>query len=175
MALPAILIPILAEIGAPILKRIIADKLPDGFGKDLTGTVIDTIAGRLGVEPTPEAIKDCYDRDPKECGRIIQNVEETYGEQFFLAAVQGRDALLKREDEKGAFWNAWRPSMSWLLIWLWFWNATLLPLLNAGFNSNLPPVPYETLVGFAGLWLAIYGGGHTIKSIFGKSANNDTP
>lgn len=164
----AILIPILTEIGAPILKRIIKDRMPDGFGKDLSETIVDTLAGRLGVEPTPDAVKDAYENDPSKTGKIIREVEVSFGEQWLVAAIQGRDALLSREDTKGPFWNAWRPSMSWLLIWLWLWNTTLLPLLNAAFRSDLPPVPYETLVAFAGLWLTIYGGGHTIKSVFGK-------
>lgn len=168
MALPAILIPILAEIGAPILKRIILDKLPDGLGREMSEVVVDTIAGKLGVEPTPEAIKDKYDQDPKDCGRVIRGVEDDFGERWMLDAIRGRDAMLKREDEKSPFWNAWRPSMSWLLIWLWLWNTTLLPLINAAFKTSLPPVPYETLVAFAGLWLTIYGGGHTLKSVFGK-------
>jgi hypothetical protein len=160
----AVLLPILAEIGAPILKKLLTDTLPDGLAKDLSGQVLDTIAGKLGVEPTPEAIKNCHDSNPDA---VANAVKETEAEMSTLL-VQGRDGMIAREDAKGWFWNAWRPAMSWLLIWMWGWNTTLLPLLNAAFRSTLPAVPYDTLISFCGIWLVIYGGGHTLKSVFGK-------
>lgn len=37
-------------------------------------------------------------------------------------------------------------------------------------GASIVPIPWEHLLGFAGLWLAIYGGGHTIKSVLGRQA-----
>lgn len=46
----------------------------------------------------------------------------------------------------------------------------MVPTINAATHANLAGIPYDSLVGFSGLWLAIYGGGHTAKAIFGKGA-----
>jgi hypothetical protein len=160
----AVLLPILAEIGAPILKKLLTDNLPDGLAKDMSGKVLDTIAGKLGVDPTPEAIKVAHDANPEAVTVAIKETEDE-----FSKALLSRDGLLAREDTRSWFSWAWRPAMSWLLIWMWLWNTTLLPLLNAAFHSTLPAVPYETLISFCGIWLVIYGGGHTLKSVFGKA------
>ncbi|CDM57374.1 3TM-type holin [Rhizobium favelukesii] len=162
----AILLPILAQIGAPILKKLLTDTLPDGLAKDLSGQVLDTIAGKLGVEPTAEAIKAAHDSDPDAVTTAVKETEA----QMSTLLVQGRDGLLAREDARGNWFSwAWRPAMSWLMIWMWTWNTTILPFLNAAFKSALPAVPYDTLISFCGIWLVIYGGGHTLKSVFGKA------
>ena len=163
----SVLIPILTAIGAPILKSLIADKVGGAAG-DVAGVVVDTIAGKLGVEKTPEAIADAYTKDPGAVTAVVQSVEATCGQEWLQQALAGRDKLLEREDSKGWFSWAWRPAMSWLLIWLWLWNCFLLPLVNAATHGNIQGLPYETLIAFTGVWLTIYGGGHTLKSVFGK-------
>lgn len=167
--LPAVLIPILAEIGAPLLKRVLSEALPDGVTKDLSHVVVDTIASKIGVKPTPEAIADAYQKAPDVVAEEVLKIEETFGAEWLAMALSGRDKMIEREDSRDSFFAwAWRPAMSWLQIWLWAWNTTVRPLVNAAFHSTLPEVPYEVLVSFAGIWLVIYGGGHTIKSVFGK-------
>jgi hypothetical protein len=39
--------------------------------------------------------------------------------------------------------------------------------INATAGTSIAAIPWEHLLGFAGLWLAIYGGGHTIKPVLG--------
>lgn len=167
----AILVPILAQIGAPILKQVLSDALPDGMTKEVSKSVVDTIASKIGVEPTPEAIKDAYEKSPDTVGPAVREVEAQFGEAWLTQSLAGRDALLAREDARESFFSwGWRPAMSWLQIWMWAWNTTIRPLVNSAFHASLPDVPYDVLVSFAGIWLVIYGGGHTIKSIFGKDA-----
>lgn len=163
----AVLIPILAEIGAPILKRLLADKLP-GLGGEVAGTVVDTVATKLGVPKTPEAIADAYRKNPAAVSVAVREIEATFGDAWLEQSLSSRDALFDREDAKGFFAWGWRPALSWLLIWLWMWDCFLLPVINTAVDGTIPPVPYETLIAFTGLWLTIYGGGHTIKSVFGK-------
>lgn len=164
MAALAILVPILAEIGAPILKKILADKLPGT--EAVSGAVVDTIAGKLGVPNTPEAIKDAYTANPKAVTEVVKQLEAENGAEL-LAEAQKAAGLFEREDAKGGLWSAWRPAMSWLVIILWAWNAMLLGLVNAAFKTAIEPAPFDTLVTFSSLWLIVYGGGHTAKSIFG--------
>jgi hypothetical protein len=47
-----------------------------------------------------------------------------------------------------------------------------LPVVSAAAGVSIPRSPWEHLLGFAGLWLAIYGGGHTIKSVVGWKARS---
>lgn len=60
------------------------------------------------------------------------------------------------------------PGMSWMLLLPSTWNGVILPVVNATAGTSIVPIPWEHLLGFAGLWLAIYGGGHTIKSVLGR-------
>jgi hypothetical protein len=159
-----ILIPILAEIGAPILKKILADRLPGT--EAVSDAVVDTIAKKIGVDPTPEAIKDAYDKAPEVVTAAVKVTETENGAEL-LAEARKAAEIFKREDAKGGFWSAWRPAMSWLVLFLWLWNAVLIGLVNAALGSKIAVVPYDMLVTFSSLWLIVYGGGHTAKSIFG--------
>jgi hypothetical protein len=84
-------------------------------------------------------------------------------------ATSQRNGILNREDQRGSVFSwGWRPAMSWMLLFLWSWNGVILPVANATAGTSIVPIPWEHLLGFAGLWLAIYGGGHTIKSVLGR-------
>lgn len=158
MALAAALLPILVQSGAGLLAGVVRDKSP------AAAAVIEKIGGALGVPGTVEAIVAAHDADPARVENVIRTVESD-------DRARWQAELLKREDEReSAFSWAWRPAMSWLLMFLWLWNAVLLHLVNAAMTNGLPPIPWEQLVAFSGLWLAIYGGGNTIKSIWGKAS-----
>ncbi len=88
---------------------------------------------------------------------------------YLTMATALRDHLLDRENQRGSVFSwGWRPAMSWMLLFLWSWNGVILPVANATAGTSIVPIPWEHLLGFAGLWLAIYGGGHTIKSVLGR-------
>lgn len=167
----AILAPILTEIGVPILKRVLLDRLPSGVGKDIASETIDVIADKIGVSPTPEAIKSAYETDPAGVGDALRQLEIEHADKWltYLTDEGARRAeLLAREDKEGFFYRGWRPALSWLLIWLFVQNSTLLPILNSAFGADIALTPWDQIVAFASIWLVIYGGGHTAKSIWGK-------
>jgi Protein of unknown function (DUF3154). len=160
----AVLVPILTSIGAPILKKLLADKLPSGVVKDVSEAVVDTIASKIGVPSTPEAIAEAFEKSPEVVKAAVQEAENEFRD------LLDRDALFAREDSREHWFSwAWRPALSWTLLYLFIWNATIQPLLAVALKANLPAVPYDTLVAFAGIWLTIYGGGHTVKAVFGKA------
>jgi len=165
----AILGPILLQVGAPILKRVL-EKEVGGTAGEVGSVVVDTIATKLGVEPTAEAIKKEFDGDPDGTGAVIRDVEASRDWIMYMAAANaGRDRLLEREDARESFFSwGWRPAMSWLVIFLFGWAMVLVPTVNAAFGSNLVPPSTEDILQFAGIWLVIYGGGHTAKSLWGK-------
>lgn len=149
----------LIRLGAPTIGGILGGPAGGAIGK----TVGNVLADALGTPATPEAVRAEIEAHPEKA-RII---EAEHSEQLMLAAKANQAALFKAEDKRGWFHHAWRPGLSWLLISLWLWNALLLPVVNA-FGADVAPIPWEQLLGFSGLWLAIYGGGHTLKSVMRK-------
>lgn len=169
---PAILIPILAQIGAPILKKLIETVIPDSTGKVVLDTVVDAVASKIGVPSTPEAIADKYQTDPAGTAAAIKEVEAAQSDkwlEYLTTATLGRDAMIAREDNRESFFSwGWRPAMSWLVIFLFGWTMVFLPLINAAFGATIPIPQTDDILQFAGIWLVIYGGGHTLKSVFAK-------
>lgn len=164
----AILVPILVKAGAPILKQLIEKHLGGAAG-NVGNVIVDTIAGQLGVEPTPGAIASAHGKDPAAVEAAIRQVELSQDWlPYLMQATEGRDALLAREDAKGFFHNGWRPAMSWLVVFLFGWGLFALPLVNAAFKANIVAPDMNIVLQFAGIWLVIYGGGHTLKEVMKK-------
>lgn len=158
----AILGPVLAKIGAPILKGEL-EKIGGPVGH-VGSVIVDALAGQLGVAPTPEAVAEAAQAEPEKFERVALDVETR-----MAAGMAARDALLLREDGRETFFAwGWRPAMSWLVIFLFGWAMVILPLVNSAFNSDVPIPASEDILRLAGLWLVIYGGGHTLKSVMGK-------
>lgn len=156
----------LVKVGAPILADVVKKNVGPGAGK-----VVEKLGEALGVEPTAEAVTEAIERFPEASALPVREVEAADPEywQFMARADDNRAALLEREDAREGFFSwGWRPAMCWLLIGLWAWNGMLLPVANAALGAAIPSMPWEQLVAFSGLWLAIYGGGNTIKSVWGK-------
>jgi hypothetical protein len=159
-----ILVPILAQIGAPILKKLLEDKI----GSGVADTIVDTIATKLGVDPTPQAIGAKYQADPVATAEAVKAVEAENADKW-LAHLAERDEMIAREDTRETFFAwGWRPAMSWLVIFLFAWSMVVLPLVNSAFKSSIPVPSADSILQFSGIWLVIYGGGHTLKSVFAK-------
>lgn len=166
----SVLAPILVSLGAPILGSILRDKI-GGVAGDASARVVEALAQAFGTRPNEEAIADAIKADANAAVKVqaIENERRAEWIAYLTMATAERDRMLKREDERESLFSwGWRPAMSWLLLFLWSWNGVILPVINATAGSSVAPIPWEHLLGFAGLWLAIYGGGHTIKSVLGK-------
>jgi len=160
-----VLLPKLAAAGTGLLADLVRRRSP------AAATVIESLGAALGVEPTPEAIAARYDAAPEEVASVMREVEDGRTPEEWQALEQverNRAALLEREDERESWFSwGWRPAMSWLLIFLWLWGLFLQPLTTA-FGAEVGSPPIDDLLAFSGIWLAIYGGGHTLKSVLGK-------
>lgn len=169
MSALAILAPILIQAGAPILKRLL-EKEVGGTAGQVGSVVVDTIATKLGVPPTPEAIAEAHKADPARVEEVVRDLEVSPDWLPYLAqATAGRDALLQREDQRESFFAwGWRPAMSWLVIFLFAWAMVLVPTVNAAFKASLVTPSTDDILQFAGIWLVIYGGGHTAKALWGR-------
>jgi hypothetical protein len=166
----SVLAPILVSLGAPILGSILRTNI-GGVAGEASAQVIDALAKAFGAQPTPEAVKAAIEADPNAAAKV-QAIERERSAEWVAYLTMGtsqRNRMLDREDERGSVFSwGWRPAMSWMLLFLWSWNGVILPVVNATAGASIVSIPWEHLLGFAGLWLAIYGGGHTIKSVLGR-------
>jgi hypothetical protein len=160
---------ILIKAGAPILKHVLETEVGGTAGK-VGSVVVDSIGAALGVEPTPEAIVAKHDAEPAAVEAAIQTVEASRDWfNYLMIATAARDKMIEREDTRESFFAwAWRPAMSWLVIFLFVWAMVFVPMANAAFGASIAPPSIEDIVAFASIWLVIYGGGHTAKSIWGS-------
>lgn len=159
---------ILIKAGTPILKRVLEQEV-GGTAGQIGSVVIDSIGTALGVEPTAEAIVAQHEAEPSLVEQTVRDVEVGRDWVKYLAeATASRDKLLEREDARDSFFSwGWRPAMSWLVIFLFGWAMVLVPLANSIFGAALIAPATTDILQFAGIWLVIYGGGHTAKEIFG--------
>ena len=105
-----VLLGLAKEIGAPILAKILRRK--GGKVGALAGEAIETIAGRLGVEPTEKAIVAEYDRRPDEVTTVVREIEEKIGEMARAAAdatVSYHRTLDGDRDSASVLNRIWRP------------------------------------------------------------------
>lgn len=98
---------ILIAAGAPLLKEIIKDKV-GGIGGQLAGGVIDSLADRLGVPATPEAIGRKIETDP-DAAVIVREVEAEVRQDLARIAEADRDIMLSyhrvlEADQKSEGW-----------------------------------------------------------------------
>lgn len=166
----AAILPILKQAGTQVLADIIEKKKPGA------GAVVEALGGALGIpNPTAGAIVEAYDHEPGPVVEAAQAVEANDTEYWrYLSSAQlGQQVLFEREDQRETFFSwGWRPALSWTLIWTWLQNTTLFPIVNALLGSNIALTPWEQVLAFSGIWLTIYGGGHTIKSVMAAKAGS---
>jgi len=161
------LIGLAIELGTPLVRSILSDKL-GVQNAQLAEKVVGAVADRLGVEPR---FVDQYVADNPQQARVaLEEVEQVAPEfvKLAFAEAQTREALLLAETAKGGWQSAWRPAWMFLLGFLWVWNLVFLHVLNAIFKIKLPMADLTILLGLSGLFLSLYMGGHTVKAVMSK-------
>jgi len=128
------------------------------------GKVADTAKVVFGTDD-PAAVQRAITVDPKLAEAFAEQARQALA--YMLQANQAQSALALAEAGKSFWHSGWRPALSWLLIFMWLWNVCVGWSVQVLSGIPVPIIPWEHLLGFSGLWLAIYGGGHTLKSIMG--------
>lgn len=157
----AILLQIAGTVAAPVIKKILGDKL-GGMGGELAGRVVDIIADKAGVpveklaeaKNLPAAIEAA---EPMAVELLAQHVE----------SQRLMNETLKAElDKGGPTWTwAWRPFGMWLFLGIIAHLTFLVPLLNIVLTSPLILVmDVPTIVTLFLTYTGLYMGGHTAKA-----------
>lgn len=146
--------------GAPAIGEAIAGP----FGASIGGA----LAGILGVDPTPDAVGGSVVENPSAVQRAEADPPPQLSAWLETHARIAESLTATETSRENWFSWAWRPALSWLLGFLYLWNGVLLPVANAAFIAGIAPMPWDQLTAFTGIWVVIYGGGHTVKSIWGK-------
>ncbi|MDZ7822608.1 MAG: hypothetical protein U5K75_00215 [Ahrensia sp.] len=163
MSAIAVLIPILTQIGAPILKNVLQQSI-GGKGADVAGDVIDAIAGRLGVEATPQAIEDAYLQRPQQVSADIQKLEAENGALFIALqskAIDKQFELLLAETKAGGLKDALALGLDVFACRIWVWQIVAIA-------TGTPSIATADLLQLTTWFLGLYMGGHTLKD-FGKN------
>ena len=148
------LAPIILKAGAPILADIVKNNVGSGAGK-----IVEAVATRLGVPPTPEAITERYEAEPDAVENAIREVEVQEPEYWIYVrdADQLRAAMFKQEAAEPWWAWAWRPAWMWLLAGFWIWTAIAVAL-------GIGHIDFATMIFLTTAYLGLYMGGHTIKA-----------
>ncbi|PWV97725.1 hypothetical protein DFR52_106250 [Hoeflea marina] len=167
-ALAAILAGIAAEVGAPLIRKILEPKI-GAAGGALAETVIKTIAEKAGVEP--ETLPEI---EPSELEKAVRETEAEAPEliALYAAGLEGQFKLLASETREGFWPSAWRYGWMYLLAIFWIWRILIGPIVNqqiiSGGGALIDMIDLATLLTLTSWFMALYMGGHTIKD-FGKN------
>ena len=134
----------------------------------IVATIGREVARRAGVS-TPAEVADALDANEDALIRVKQYEAENADMLRDLAASQHELAMVEVRSENWIQW-AWRPVMSWQLILFWFWNSMILPVAIGVTGVQVERIPYDQLLAYTGIWLTIYGGGHTLKSVMERKS-----
>lgn len=155
------------QSGFPILRSILERKLGDAGGT-LAGDVLAALASRANVKP--DELEALAETNPGKVIEAMRQVAPMTPELIALYAkgLEHQNALLMAEQEEGGWKAAWRPLGMYFTMFLWAWQVIILHICNAIWKTALPPMPWEHLIAFTGLYMGLYMGGHTLKDMAAK-------
>lgn len=158
-ALATILIGAAANVGAPIVKGILAKHF-GGTASEIGGAVVNAIAEKAGV--TVEALADAP-QDQIEAA--VQSVESEAPElinALVTAQQQGNQLMMAEMEKQSGFGWLWRPAGMWLMLGCIGFYILLLPILGLVVGH-----PVQLTVGFSDFvtvfvtYTSLYMGGNT--------------
>ena len=143
----------LAKAGLGVLSQAIGGPLPN-----MAGEAVRTVLDVIGVTTPAEATKRIA-VDPAIVERLQTLDASPEMAEIAMAQEARASALTAHEIAAGGFAYWWRPAGAWLVVWLWFQNCTVAIFFG------LPQIPWSELFAFSALFLSLYMGGHTVKSL----------
>lgn len=164
----AALISLAAQIGAPLVRDILARKI-GGENAELAETVVKAVAERAGLpvgELAGAATAPGADTGP--VGDAIRDVNIELAPELVAlheAELAAKVRIFEAERGDPLLARIWRPMGMYFTFLLWAWNTMILHVANAWWKIALPPTPWDVLLAWTGLYLSLYMGGHTVKAV----------
>lgn len=150
------------KIGADLVAGALGEKFGP-MGGQLAEAVIGEVAGHLGVPPA-----DIPDVTATKLEEAVGEVETRMPELIALwsKGLEGQFALLQAEQDRGGWQNNWRPGWMYLLGLMWIVRLLVVPFLDSTGETVLAEaMPAEIMLTLTGWFIALYMGGHTLKSL----------
>lgn len=182
-----------------ILKQSKADVLveisEDQQEQELNQKLVEALASEFGVDPNEDAVIDAFNQNPKGNAKIVKQLQdenpdewnrdaqvEAWSEQEITVDPVdpneprdqlNPDSIIPVAARDHWFNWAWRPALSWIVVFLIPYVFVLVPAIKALLSYYFPEIEFvapgvDSVVAISGIWLAIYGIGHTAKAIFQK-------
>lgn len=157
---------ILAGIAKKVGAELVGKAIGGNLGEGLAGAVVDTIAGKLGVDTS--AIPGVPEKDLAEA---VKSTEAQMPEliELWAKGVDHQFALLQAEQKEGFWQSAWRWGWMYLLALFWVCYLLVFPLVSAFAGIAVERVDVAILLTLTTWFISLYMGGHTVKSL-GESA-----
>ncbi len=151
--------------GSGVVKDIVTAQLGPTIGS-LAGQVLDTLSTSLGVPPEaiPSVPQDTLDAAVTAANQDPE-ILRLYNEQQKAT----NDLLTAEMDKSNSLWTwAWRPAWMWFLMLVWFCALILFPLLRGATGADIAIPDLAEVANLTIIFLGLYMGGHTAKSIWGR-------
>jgi len=164
-ALATILITAAAKVGAPIVKRILEDKV-GGRAGELGGVIIDAIADKAGVSVDELTTLPAADQEA-----AVAAVEAETPQIIAAWNAQQREAnrlMLEEMKKETPFGWLWRPAGMWLMHACLAWFIIVRPLINAAMEAAGAKAGVEmgidlgTFTTLYTVYIGLYMGGNTV-------------
>ena len=161
-----ILVSVARKVGAPVIKGVLEATTP-GVVSDIGGRIIDSIAGKAGVEP--DGLEGLSKTAPERLEAAVSATENAMPDliRMWETGIQGQHALLMAETQKGGLESAWRWGWMYLLGFFWLWLIVVVPVLNLMLPAPglIMTVSVTTVLTLTSWFIALYMGGHTLKEL----------
>lgn len=155
---------IAAQVGAPLMSKLLRNSV-DGPAGELAGSMVDTIAGTLGVEPTSAAIETVYRTDPQAVGAAFRQAESDNADALTAIAGVAREVnktMRAEHTAQGLLTRIWRP-----LFGIQFGIAFLamaLAVVRAIWTGDTASLNAMAVI--SGFLIAFYGMGASVLGVY---------
>ncbi len=152
---------IAAQVGAPMIARALRGTIGGPAG-EIAGSVVETVAGHLGVEPTSEAIERTYQSQPEAVGEALRKVDVERREDLASMLSQINQTMRAEQKAQGLLTRIWRP-----LFGIQFGIAFLamaLAVVRAIWTGDTAALNAMAVI--SGFLIAFYGMGASVLGVY---------
>ncbi len=164
----SILLDVAGKVGAPLVKGLLQKIGLGGVAGDIAGSVVDTVAEKLGVAPAE------IPAQPTDKIEAAVQATEAEAPELVLAWAKQQELanqlqLAEMKPGEPVWTWAWRPAWMWFLMALFAFRLVAVPVVDAAVGSQIASaVDLGAMMTLTTWFMALYMGGHTLKDAVAK-------